>query len=122
MPRTTIAPSAGVGIYPVLPVTADAADLAFAAADVTNKNQIAFGTAANLLLLCWNTNAASTARTATITSALDTLNRSGDITAYSVGAGEIAYFVIPRNGFRQSDGYLYLEGSNAEMKFAAIQL
>lgn len=121
MPRTQVALSTPIASYPVLPLVANAADAVQVAADVVNKNQIAFGTAPRLLVLVINTHA-SLAYTFSVTSAPDTFNRVGDIVTYSVEFGEVVPLVLPRTGWRQSDGNLYIEGSNAAIKFVAIQL
>lgn len=121
MARTPITLTTPIGSYPTLPLAANAADATLVAADVANKNQIAFGSAARLLVLAINTHA-TTAYTTTVTSAPDAFNRSGDISAYSIDAGEIVPFIFQRDGWRQSDGNLYIEANNAAIKFIAIQL
>src|SRR5215216_7106758 len=119
MPRTSITPVNPTGPYPTLPLGAGAADLVLAVADTVNLNQAAFGSNARLLLLVWNSHA-TTAYTVTVTSAPDALNRSGDITGYSLDAGDMVAFVFERNGWKQSDGNLYFQANNAAIKFAAI--
>lgn len=121
MARSNVAASTGIGSYPTLPVAANAMDLTETAADVANKNQAAFGNATMLLLIFHNTHAAN-AGDVTIESSPDSLNREGDITDYSLAAGEIGFFFARRNGWRQSDGNLYFDGSDATIKFAVIQL
>lgn len=124
MPRSTIAKTTLVGSYPAtLPLVADSADLNLQASTGSagsNGNQIAFS-AAKLLVLIQNSHATN-AGTVTITSNKDQYNRSGDISAYSLAAGDIAPFYLERAGWIQSDGYLYLECSAATMKIAAIDL
>jgi hypothetical protein len=120
MPRATITASAGAGTYPTLPVTANSMDLTLTAANIVDKNQAAFDQASMLLLIFQNTDAG--AQTVTIESAPDGLNREGDITAYSLAAGEVGFFFARRSGWRQSDGYLYFEASAITMKFAVIKL
>lgn len=121
MARGNVAASAGVGSYPTLPVAANAMDLALTAADPVEKNQAAFDQAAMLLLIFQNTHATDPGDV-TIESAPDGLNREGDITDYSLAAGEIGFFFARRNGWRQSDGNLYFDGSAATIKFAVIKL
>lgn len=118
MPRTAIAPQAGIGSFPVLPIAADAADLSMVAADLANLNQAAYGSYARLMVVVQNSGASP--YTVTFTSAPDALNRTGDISAYSLAAGDIAFFFFERNGWRQSDGNLYFQGSNAAVKFGVI--
>ena len=108
MARVTITKQVPVGAYPTLPVSADAA----------NKNQ--FAPSGDDLVIVHNTGVG--ANTITFTSMVDEFKRTGDITAYSVGAGEIAGFRFKSPGWMQSDGYVYIEASNAEVKFTVIQL
>lgn len=121
MPRTTVNASTPAGPYPVLPLTANVADLTMTAADVANLNQAAFGNANAILLIAQNSHA-TTPYDVTIESAPDGLNREGDITDYVLQAGDIAAFKLARNGWRQSDGNLYFDGSNAAIKFGIIKL
>ncbi len=103
--------------YPTLPLTANAADIPFAAADATNFEEVDW--AANLIIIARNTGAG--ARTVTVTSATDSHGRSGDITAYSMDAGEVAVLgPFPSNGWRQSNGKLYHAASHAEVLFAYV--
>lgn len=118
MPRTTIPVTTPISPYPALPLTADSADVAYTAADVANGNQATFGNAGKVHLLATNTGGVG--YTATVTSSLDGFNRTGDITAYALAAGETALFPLERNGWRQSDGMLYFSASNAAVKFAVI--
>lgn len=118
MPRTTLTKTTVLGPYPVLQPAADALDLTFAAADVVNKNQ--FAPSSDDLIIAWNSGASP--YTITITSAMDDKNRTGDITAYSLAAGDIAAFRVKTSGWNQADGKVYLEASNASVKFAVIPL
>lgn len=119
MPRTTITKKTAPGAYPSLPVAADALDLVLTAADVANKNQ--FSPSGNDLILVQNSGAS--AYTVTLTSAPDPQNRTGDITAYSLAAGEFAVLgPVKTMGWVQADGYVYLEGNNAAIKFGIIAL
>ncbi len=99
---------------------ANAADLPMTAADASNKNQFVFRPGDTVI--AHNTGAVD--RTVTVTSvALTGSGRTGDIGPYTIGAGE--YAVIgpfdTHDGFRQSDGYIYLEASHAEVKFGVIE-
>lgn len=122
MARTPITLTVSIGPYPVLPVTADSADVVMAAltgSSGSNGNQCAFGNFNRLLLVFQNTDGAS-ARTVTLTSiaGANIFNRSGDVSAYSMGIGEFASFLVERNGWVQSDGNLYFEASSANVKVA----
>lgn len=126
MPRTNVPPITPIGSYPATPLGAGAATFVPQAADVANLNAIPFGSAARMLVLAINTDAS--AQTVTVTSVADGLNRKGDITTYSVaaaGAGVTSVAVLgpfERNGWLQSDGTLYLQASNANVKFVAVPL
>ena len=124
MARTTKAKTALLGSYPALPLTANSADFTFSALTGSagaSGNQIDFGDFNKLLVLVQNSDPTNP-YTVTFTSRADNLNRTGDIAAYSLSAGEFGVFYFERNGWRQADGMLYLEGSNAAVKVAAFGL
>jgi hypothetical protein len=87
--RVLIAAQSVVGAYPTLPITANSLDLTETAGDATNGHYTPI-VEAKTVVIAHNTNTGSTARTVTITSAPDAQGRTGDITAYSLGAGEIS--------------------------------
>lgn len=119
MARQTISKTLALGEYGDYSV-ANAADLNFQAADAGNLNQFEFNTGD--ILLAWNTDAG--AQTCKVTSkAAQKTGRTGDIGDYSIGAGEIAVIgpFNDQDGFKQSDGYIYIEASDATVKFAVIQ-
>lgn len=117
MARTTINAVTALGAYGTY--SANAADFTWTAADVANKNQTVATN--NLLLLAYNSGGSP--YTVTVSSVADPFNRSGDIATYSLGAGEYAVFGPFQNvGWKQSDGYLYYEASNAAVRFAVIAL
>lgn len=118
MARTTLTKTTVVGPYPAS-VPADSLDLNLQAADVGNMNQ--FAPSGDDLLIVQNSHA-SNPYTFTLTSAPDAFNRSSDITTYSLAAGEIAMFRVKSLGWVQSDGKVYLAGSNAAIKFAVVAL
>lgn len=109
-----------------MPLSANSADLtetAVTGSSGSSGNQIAWGDFGRLFVIVHNTHATN-AYTVTFTSlaSSSTLNRSGDISAYSVGAGEIAVFLFERNGWYQSDAMLYCEGENAAIKIGCVGL
>lgn len=121
MARVAITKFTLLGSAPTLQPTAGSLTLTELAADATNFQSIAFGAFSRLLVIAHNTGAG--ARTVTITSVADGLNRTGDITAYSIGAGLIAVLgPFERNGWMQADGTLYCAGSHAEVLFSAAGL
>lgn len=99
-------------------IAANSADVAFTACDATNKEQ--FASTGRELVLFQNTGAG--ARTVTISSVADDLNRTRDVETYSIGAGEFALFgPFPLKGWRQtSDGNVYCEAEHAEVKILVI--
>lgn len=119
MARQTLTKQAPKGPYVALPVTANSLDLAFSAADATNKEE--FVTGADSLLIVWNTHA-TTPYTFTISSVADDKKRTGDIGPYTLQAGEHAQYRLKKTGFMQSNGKIYMEAENAAIKFAVIEL
>jgi hypothetical protein len=105
--RTTLTKTTLVGPY-FASIAINALDLVLTAADVDNKNQ--FAPSGDDLVIFQNSGAG--AHTVTITSAVDPQNRTSDVTAFSIGAGETV----------QVDGKVYLEANHAEVKFAVLAL
>lgn len=117
MARTNLTKTTALGAYGNY--AANAADLTMAVADVANKNQ--FTATGKDLIVAHNTGAS--AYTVTISSAPDPYGRSGDIAAYSIGAGEYAVFgPMELTGWMQPDGKIYLEAENAAVKFGVVAL
>lgn len=119
MPRithTVQVPKGAYGDYSV----ANAADFTWLAADVANKEQVVL--TGKELLLARNVHA-TTPFTITINSVDDQFNRKEDVTAYSLGNLEYAMFgPFLQPGWRQTDGKLYWEASDANIEFAVIRL
>jgi len=118
--RVLVAAQTTPGAYPALPITANSRDLQMQAGDASLGNYTPLVEAKTLVLL-HNTGAG--ARTVTFTSQADTpYNRTGDITAYSIGAGEMALFG-PFKAIGWSDGgNLDIDVSHAEVQIAVITL
>jgi hypothetical protein len=114
MPRQTLARTSSPGPNPAAGVA-----VTFTAADVTEKEKLAL--TGREIVLVHNTGASS--RTYTITSTEDPFGRTKDISAVSIAAGAI-HTVGPFGlaGWAQTDGSLYLEANNAEVKFAVVAL
>lgn len=119
MARATLTKTTALGKWGDYSV-ANSADLTMAAADASNKNQ--FVATGNDLVVAHNTG--GSAYTVTVTSVEDPVTgRTGDVSAYSVGAGEYAVFgPFSMYGWVQSDGFIYLEASNASVKFGVVVL
>ena len=88
------------------------------AADTVNFNQILINGPGDILVQ--NTGAVD--YTFTVTSTPDAQGRSTDLGPYTVSADDIALFRIDQyKGWVQSDGYIYLQASNALVKFGFIR-
>ena len=111
MARTTLAKTTVPG-----PFATDGVAVVWADADTVNLNQVKL--TGRELVLARNTGAG--AQTVTITSVA--LNgRTGHITADSIAAGAMhCYQVFPTDGWLQSDGFLYLQGSAIDIEFAVL--
>ena len=120
MARTPLTKSTPLGSLPAtLPLVANSADLTMTAADVGNGNS--FVASGKDLVIVQNSHA-STTYTVTVTSVAKD-GRTGDITTYSLAAGVIAVFgPLQTPGWRQTDGSVYLAGSNAAIKFGIIDI
>jgi hypothetical protein len=107
-----------LGAYPTLPVVADSLDVALQAAVPANDEQ--FVITGHEILIAFNTST-DTAYTVTITS-VPVRGRSGDVTAYSLGFGEMMAISPAKSGFVQSNGKCYVEASDASIKFGVIKV
>ncbi len=115
MARTALTKTVAPGAY-----AAAGAALTMAAADVANKNS--FVANGDDLIVAQNTDAVNP-YTVTITSVADPYGRTKDIATESIAAGAIHIFgpyALP--GWQQADGSIYLEASNAAIKFGVIKL
>lgn len=107
--------------YPVTPITANALDFAFTAAGASFADGAEFTLTGKEILLVHNANVG--AQTVTITSVVDSYNRTGNITAYSVGIGEYAVFPqFMQLGWLGSNGKLHIAASAADVEFAVLRL
>ena len=102
-------------------IAADGADITFTAASAGADTFISTG---RDIILVRNTGAG--ARTVTISSVVDEKNRSGDITTYSLAAGEFAAFgcgLTNSPGWKNtSTGAITITGSHAEITIAILRL
>ncbi len=118
MPRithTVQVPLGSIGDYSV----GDAADIAFLAADVANQEQFASTGKEHILAR----NVGGGPFLITVTSVNDPFNRTGDITDYSLGAGEFAILgPFDRTGWKQADGFIFFEANNVAIEFAVIRI
>ena len=120
MARVVVVAQPAPGAYPV--VTAGSLDVTMQAADVALGNYIPI-VANKTLILVQNTHATD-AKTFTITSVVDAYNRTGDITAYSLAAGDIALLgPFKTEGWSHgsgADGGVWINGESADVKIANI--
>jgi hypothetical protein len=119
MPRTNIAAQTFKGAYPTLPVAGNSLDITMAGADTGNGNETAL-VDTKTIVIAHNTNVG--AQTVTITSVADTLNRTGDITTYSIGADEIAVFGPFKTVGWAHSGKLWIDASSADVQLAVVTL
>ncbi len=118
MARLTLTSVTPQGPFAALPLVASSADIAPVAQSVAGDGWAISGNNGRQLLLVQNTDAG--AQTVTITSVARN-GRTGDITTYSLAAGEFAIFGgFDRAGFNQSDGTVQVEASDAAVKCAVI--
>jgi hypothetical protein len=100
-------------------VAADEADLATEAGDDVNGNDTPC--TGKELIVVSNTDVG--AQTVTFTAAPDEIGRAGSISAYSVGAGELAVFgPFSTSGWRQSDDKLYIDVSDATVEIGVLRI
>ena len=123
MARTALTPitpplSNGLTYYPTTPLSANSADVVFAAGDATNGNSVAI-TNGKTLIMARNTDAS--AQTITIASVADSFGRKGDITTYSIGADEIAMFgPFQKPGWDQPG--LFINVSNVAVELLVLNV
>lgn len=101
-------------------IAADGADVTMTAGDASNGND--FVSSGDEIVIVQNTHA-TLAYTVTFTSVADSLNRTGDITAYSLAAGDIAVFgPFPAHGWRYTGNKIRVTVSNASVKIGLKRL
>ena len=102
-------------------ISAGGADFALVASDVVNGNSYAV-TGKELLIVH---NDGTAAYTVTIDSVADEKNRTGDITSYSMAAGDRAAFTVGMTndkGWKQTGGVIHVDASNVGIKLAVLRL
>lgn len=121
MARAVITVQTPKGPYPTLQPAVNSLDIVFTAADAVNFNECVWPSSSDKLLILAR-NSGAGARTLTISSSADTLNRTGDITAYSMGAGEYLAFIVAKAGWQQTGAKLWLTAEHAEVLLAVLAL
>lgn len=107
--------------YPVLQPAVNTWDVAFTPAGADYADGAEFTLTGNEIVIIRNGNVG--AKTVTVTSYVDPLNRTGDITAYSIGASE--YAILPRLqplGWANPSGKLHMVASAADVEFLVLRL
>lgn len=119
MPRLTIAAQTLPGAYPVLPLGAGSVTLTLTGTtDQTDRETPLVD--AKTVVVAYNSDTG--AHTVTFTSAADSYNRTGDITAYSLAAKDIAMFGPFRSAGWATDGKLQIDVSDAKVQLAVMTL
>jgi len=114
MARQTLTKTTSPGPNPAAGVA-----VTMTAVDTTNHEQVAL--TGRELILIHNTGGSS--YTYTITSVADPYGRTGHITTQTIAAGAIHVLgPLSLEGWRQTDGMLYLEASNTAVKIGVISL
>jgi hypothetical protein len=99
--------------------TAGAADISMTAATPADDEEVVHN--GEILLIAHNTDVG--AQTVTVSSVADDLGRTGDITTYSLAADDYAVFgPFKVEGWRQTNGKLYFEATDAGVLFAVVKL
>jgi len=119
MARVLVAAQTTPGAYPAFPISANSLDMDFQTSDNSLGNYTPLVDSKSLVL-AWNTD--SSAHTITFTSVADTFNRTGDISAYSIGAGEIAMFGPFKTAGWSHSGELWIDTSNSTVELAVVTL
>lgn len=113
MPRTTLTATNAPGAY-----AGASTAVTFTAADLVNLNQFA-PTGRELLII---RNTAGVSGTWTATSIEDSFGRVEHITAETLTAGQVrVYGPTALEGWKQVDGFFYLQGSAVTIEFAVIR-
>lgn len=118
MPRDVITANENAKRYPPLPVAANSLDFAFTPGDAVNGLQ--YQATGREVVLVRNINAGP--QTFTLISVADEFGRKGDITTYSLAAGEFAVLIPPLKGFQQTDGSVWIDVSHDDVHVAVLRL
>ncbi len=106
---------------PFAAVTAGSLDFTFAASNSADGNY--FVSTGREIILVQNADAST--QTVTIDSVADEKNREGDITTYSMAAGDFAALGVGltnAKGWKQTSGQIYINTSDDDVKLAVLRL
>ncbi len=105
--------------YPVLPIAAGSADLVWTPANVADKNDAALVAGKTILFA---RNVGATSHNVTVTSAIDSFNRTGDLGPYALAAGKVARFgPFLSNGWDHT-GRLQFEADSTDVELAVVSI
>ena len=114
MARTALTKTVALGGYQAALTT-----LTMTPADIVDLNS--FTASGKDLIVIHNTG--EDANTVTITSKADPFNRTGHLTTIVVAAGGYRIFgPMPKTGWKQTDGSIYLQASSVDVLIGAITL
>lgn len=111
MARTTVSKTQSSGGYAYSGVT-----LNLQAGDAANGNQFAMNGGEYVVLQ----NSGATPRIVTLYSVADVYGRTKDISETLAAGAFAVYGPFPLGGWRQTDGYFYLNVAHAEVKIAVL--
>jgi hypothetical protein len=117
MARVLISTQTLLGPHPASP-SAGAFQLTFTGADEVSGNY--FALTAKEVVLIRNTHSA-TSYGFTLASKADPFERTGDLTGTVSGDAIAAYYAGDVQGWKQSDGGLYLSAANSALQFAILK-
>ncbi|KKM71085.1 hypothetical protein LCGC14_1434240 [marine sediment metagenome] len=116
---TAITTQTPLGPHPAIPISVGALDFTFANGDTALGNE--FVITGRQLLLVFNNDVG--AQTFTISSVPDAFGRKGDITDYSLDAGDyVAFWFGSVVGWRQTANKILLASSNDAIQYAVLNL
>jgi hypothetical protein len=116
MPRQTLARTAGPNKSPA---SGASTAVTMTAEDATNHSQFQWTGREALLIF----NSGASTHTFTLQGVTDPYNRAAPAVAQNVLAGAI-HILLPLSAeaWRQSDGYIYIDGNHAELKFGVVDM
>lgn len=122
MARLSLTVQEVAGFWPALPLTANAEDFTWTASGADFADGFSFTNTGREILLVRNDNAG--AQTITISSVANGHNRTGDITTYSIGIGEYAWFgpFKPEGWNQTGTQVIYGAVTAADLYFAVCRL
>jgi hypothetical protein len=121
MTALTLTPYQMPAKYPVLQPAANLWDIAFTPAGASCADGAEFPVTGKEIVIVHN--GAVGAKTLTVTSYADPFSRTGDVTTYSLGAGE--YMMLPQfqpQGWANPSGNLHMVASDTAVEFIVLKL